>query len=109
MVGILGGVYASLVGILGWYMPPWWVCRVYSLPGGYVGVYSLPGGYGRYTPPWVCTLLYTPGYTTIPLPHSAVLYTRRLGCGVADDEALGSALRIVMDLRRREGSQVPKV
>jgi len=41
---------------------------VVYVPGWGMGTswYMYPGGYGGYTPPWVCSTLYTPGYTHPP-------------------------------------------
>ena len=53
------------------YTPPW-VCAPGTTLGmctryhpGYVGGYTPPGYVGRLYTTWVCTTLYTPGYTSI--------------------------------------------
>ena len=71
------------------YMPPWWVWE------GYPTLYMYP----TYTP-WIYTV------------HTPVLHQRVYTVGyarVCSNEALGSNLGILTNMRRREASQLPKV
>ena len=73
------------------------------------GVYTPPYYPGLYTTRGIYTTLYTPGYTTARPLYLGVPVPPCTDVAVPGEEALGSNLRIVMDLRRSEASLLPKV
>ena len=60
----------------------------------------------------IYTMVYPPihpGYTTMVYMHLSGMYTCSVLGAVPDDEALGSTLGLIRDMRHREPPSLPKV
>jgi len=111
--------YEGHAGYISWWV--WGTCRVYTLvgivlPGVYPGIMVgivLPGVrtgctmVGIHLPVYAGTTLPWVYHGPPPAPGRTVLWVHR--SWLPDDEALGSPLRIIWDMRRIVGSRVPKV
>jgi len=79
---------------------------------GYGRVVYMPVVHPRYGRRCICpyyTLLYHPGYTSIPPCTSRLPVIAVPGIPMRSDEALGSGPEIIRDMRRIEPLWIPKV